>query len=480
METQMNVLVINMDRRRLATNGRIAVCLIVCLACASCVRAQSPEASTNAPHSIATGTVNESARRTSSSGVSTTYVATRVLAIESQSTVARSFTGTLVARRASELGFKRIGRIESLHADQGDRIDSGQVLATLDTALLESEVAILEAQREAARAKLAELVAGPRTQTIAAARSQLTELRSVRDQLRSTFDRRARLANSDAISVQDIDDARHQLAAAEAKIEAQQHAIAELEEGTRREQIDAQQAEIARLDASIKNVMVQIQESSLLAPYDAVVSRRFVDEGAIVQPGVTLFKIIELAPYEAWVGVPPEVGATLDTARAYSLTVHERVIPAKLRALLPELDPTTRTQTAIFELDPRKVSTVSSPSPLVGAVGEIVNLNLVQTIEQSGFWLPMSALTRGVKGLWSVYVVVEKEGDQGELVVQRNDVEIVQIDSNRVLINGTVKSGDRVVVSGVQKLSPGQEVSLMDAPLQHSTTTDDAGLDTGN
>ncbi len=390
-----------------------------------------------------------------------TYVATKVLVMQSHSSVARSFTGTLVAHRVSELGYKRIGRIEKLAADQGDRIRKGQILAELDTAILESEKAILAAQRDASIARLQELVAGPRQQTIDAAHALLAELTAVRDQLGSTYQRRVRLANSDAISIQDIEDARHQLSAAEAKILAQTHSIAELEEGTRKEQIVAQQAEVARLDASIMNVQVQIEESKLLAPYNAIVSRRLVDEGAIVQPGLPLFKIVELAPYEAWVGVPPEICSGLSVGKDYSLSLHGQLILARLKAIIPELDPTTRTQTVILDLDPNFEPNAELFQP-VGAVGEIVSLNLEQSIEQTGFWLPVSALTRGVKGLWSVFLVLKEGQDTDRFVVQRSDVEIVQIDSNRVLINGTIKDGDRVVISGVQKLAPGQRVKLIE------------------
>lgn len=144
----------------------------------------------------------------------------------------------------------------------------------------------------------------------------------------------------------------------------------------------------------------------------------------------------------------------------YPLSVHGQEIQVKLKAILPELDPATRTQTAVLDLDPDYVAG-SEFTQQIGAVGEIVNLNMEQTVEQAGFWLPVSALTRGVKGLWSVYLVNKESAESSEWTVQRCDVEIAQIDSNRVLINVTIKNGDRVVTSGVQKLTPGQRVKLI-------------------
>ncbi len=404
-----------------------------------------------------------------------TPVTTIVLEEESSARMARSFTGTLRPTRSSDLGFKRVGRIESFHVQRGELVETGQVIAELDTAGLNAEMAILAAQRAAAIAKFNELVAGPRRQSLAAAKAQVAELAAIRDQLKSTFARRTKLSNSDAISVQDIDDARHQVAAAEAKLAAQSELLAELEEGTRSEQIEAQRAEVTRLDATIQSVRVQFDESKLTAPYAGVIARRMVDEGTIVQPGMPLVRILELSPLEAWIGLPPDALGDLSLGDRYSLTIQGVVRQAVLKTVLPEVDQATRTQTAIFILGELKLETHGiSPALSSEAVGQIAHLNLTQRVEQAGFWLPLSALTRSNKGLWSVYVVLEREhAGTRELTVERSDVEVIQIDSSKVLVRGTIKSGDRVVVGGIQKLTVGQRISLAtessDLPPTHQT-----------
>lgn len=391
-----------------------------------------------------------------------TPVATRLLDEQAGHRMARSFTGTLRAKRASDLGFKRIGRLEKISVARGDRVEQGALIAELDVATLEAELGILAAQRAAAVARLNELVAGPRQQTLAAARAQLIELTAVRDQMQATFERRQRLANSDAISVQDIDDARHQLAAAQAKLASQKQILGELEEGTRREQIDAQRAEVGRLDATIKSVEVQFEESRIRAPYAGIIARRLADEGAIVQPGEPLVRIIEAHPLEAWIGVTPEALAELTIGELHQLTIQSHQRQGKLISVLPEIDSATRTQTVIFELDAAVAdewqAKIATPAE---AVGQIVQLTIQQRIAQAGFWLPVSALTRSNKGLWSVYVVVPLgDGPGPDLTVERSDVEVIQIDSTQVLVRGTIKNGDRIVMAGVQKLTVGQKVIL--------------------
>ena len=102
--------------------------------------------------------------------------------------------------------------------------------------------------------------------------------------------------------------------------------------------------------------------------------------------------------------------------------------------------------------------------------------------DKEGFWIPRSALTKGVRGLWSV-LSVELVDDRGaetsadpnlvsfsdsdktqsedsKYTLKRRDVDVIQIESNEVLVRGTVQEGDRIVASGVQKLVADQIVYL--------------------
>jgi multidrug efflux pump subunit AcrA (membrane-fusion protein) len=399
------------------------------------------------------------------------------LSAEDDSFLPRSFTGVVAARRASDLAFKRAGRVEKVLVDQGEKVVTGQVLAELDTASLKANLAVVQAQRNAADARLRELVAGPRRQTIEAARAQVKEMEALRELAFTTFDRRMKLAASDAISKQDIDDSRLQLAANEGRLDAQRQVLSELEEGTRKEQIVAQEAAVKQLDANIEALQIELQESTLLAPYDAIISRRLADEGVVVQPGATVLKIVELAQPEAWIGITPEMISSVRIGDEYTVRIRDEAWTGTVKGFLPELDPLSRTQTVIFDIAPSTQSkgdddsSVNSPES-IPVIGQLAQLDLKQKVTQKGFWLPMTALLRGNRGLWSTFVVVPHENsDEGSSrhVIQRCDVEIVQVDSDRVLVRGTLSDGDRVVATGLQKLTAGQLVRL--APPQRTPLT---------
>jgi len=91
--------------------------------------------------------------------------------------------------------------------------------------------------------------------------------------------------------------------------------------------------------------------------------------------------------------------------------------------------------------------------------GSLASVALMTSLDQGGFWLPQSALTDNLRGLWAAYIVKETAG--GPATVERVDLEILHTEADRVYARGGLRSGDRVVADGVQRLSPGTRVSVV-------------------
>jgi multidrug efflux pump subunit AcrA (membrane-fusion protein) len=391
----------------------------------------------------------------------------------------REFSGSLRAARSSELGFKRTGRIVKVYVEQGEVVDTNQILAELDTDTLQASRAELQAQRLGAIAFLEELVSGPRQQTIAAARAEVADFESQRQLAKIDFDRKERLRDAKAISEQEFDDAQSNLLSVNERLNAAKMRLAELEEGTRKEKIKSQQAEVSRLEAMIQRIEVDLQESKLLAPYPGRISQRLFDEGSIVNPGQSVFRVVEHGELEAWIGVPPEIAAKLSFDQRYSLQVDKLPLQGQLKAILPELDPTTRTITVRFKVLPVDNSLSSDsqsvcppecelPSSFSSSLvpGRMIRVQLEQELQQSGIWVPMKALARGQRGLWSVFVANRMPGNtpsfEPTFKLERRDVEVLIIDVERVLIRGEIQTGDLLVTTGLHRFTPGQMVQISD------------------
>lgn len=389
-------------------------------------------------------------------------VTTQVAAPVESITTQRTFTGRVVAARASDLSFEISGSVESIAVDEGTHVMQGQALAQLDMRKQAAQRQQLIAQRDAAQAKLDEMIAGPRRQTIDAARANVSDLQAQLELLKARKRRREELLNKNVISRDEFDDVDFARQATEARLDSARHGLDELLEGTRKEQIEAQRAAVQQLQASIDEVDVVISQGELRAPYSGTVVARYCDEGKVAVPGDPVLRLIEDSALEIHVGVAHDTAATLESDSRHTVLIGDHEISARVKAVLPELDAATRTRKVILVLD---------QSSGIDAVHEqVARLQVAETIDADGYWLPTDALVKGLRGLWSCYVVADPSEKDIELAaagpgvkrIERRDVEVLHIENDRALVRGTIQAGDRIVTEGTHRVVDDQLVRVME------------------
>ncbi|KAA3607296.1 MAG: efflux RND transporter periplasmic adaptor subunit [Planctomycetota bacterium] len=365
--------------------------------------------------------------------------------------VTRWYTGFVEARRQGDLGFERGGRIQAVQVEEGQRVEPGDTLAILDHDRLQVERRRLSASRSQAVAVLAELEAGPRAEVIAAARAQVDEIRHQLSLAEQQRRRRGELLQGGEVSEEEFDRFATEAKAMEAKWIQARERLQELEAGTRKERIDAQRGRVEALEAEIASIDLEIQRSRIQAPYAGTVVRRFEDEGEVVDAGQPLLRLLESDALEARIGMAPTAAAQLEIGQTLPLDVGKRQVSARVKALLPELDPATRTQIVVLAL--------SADS---GAyAGQVVRLGWQDVVKSDGFWVPHSALQRGEKGLWQVFSLVN-HGDS-ETKLRLHAVEVLHTEADRALIRGSLQAGDRIVATGTHRFAQGQTVAELDS-----------------
>lgn len=370
--------------------------------------------------------------------------------------VAREYTGTIVARRVSELSFERPGLLHSVQVDQGATVTKGMPLATLDTEHLRTQRRESIARRDQATAVLKEMVAGPRQEDIDAARAHVESLEAEVELMKLQTDRSRRLLRKRAASQDQFDEFAFGLKARQALLRQAQHELGELVNGTRQEQIDAQSANVERIDAAIADIDVDLRKSELKAPFSGTIARRFADDGTVVGAGQQILKLVEDTALEAWVGLPVATSTGMLSNSVHRARIAGHMFDMRVCGRRPEVDLDTRTRTVIFKLDSMASQHVVH--------GQIVRLQLEQLVTAAGYWVATTALTEGERGLWSCLVAVPDElrvsAKQDQYRIERRDVEVLHTESDRVLVRGTLSSGDRVVVRGTHRISPGQAVTV--------------------
>ncbi|MEZ5997933.1 MAG: efflux RND transporter periplasmic adaptor subunit [Hyphomonas sp.] len=210
---------------------------------------------------------------------------------------------------------------------------------------------------------------------------------------------------------------------------------------------------LARIDAAkaqADTLRVQIDLSAIKAPFGGVITRRLTDEGAIASPGQPILELVETGFLEARLGLPAQSAMLLKPGEEYTLTADTGSVPARLRNVTGVIDSGQRTVTAVFEIE----------NPDVIAAGAVVRLALERDIGEEGFWVPVKALSTASRGLWNVYVADPTEN--GWTAAPR-PVEMVHSEGDRAYVRGPVRAGDRVIVDGLQRITPGMPVTPRDA-----------------
>jgi RND family efflux transporter MFP subunit len=209
------------------------------------------------------------------------------------------------------------------------------------------------------------------------------------------------------------------------------------------------------MEASIAEIDVMLFKSNLLAPFSGTVTRRYLDPGTIAPASAAVIRLVEQQHLEAWVGLPVSVVAELNVGDRQEVLVDGIPYSTVVAAKIPELDPATRTQTIVFEFDKHAADSVVS--------GQLCEVPIKTLVAGSGFWIPTSALSKGIRGLWSVMVVVPAVEGNG-FRTEKRDIEIINTTEANVLARGTINQGDRIVVDGIHRIADGQLVEPNERP----------------
>lgn len=306
-----------------------------------------------------------------------------------------SYLGLITAGRKANLGFESAGTIAELPWREGSPIEKGQLIARLDDASLQASYSAISADLEQARSEL-----------------ELANLRAKRQK---------DLRESGSVSREAFDETRLRAQARSSRVEA--------------------------VSSRLQSIQIQIDKTSLRAPYTGIIADRFLHEGAVVNPGTPVVRFIETAGREANIGVAVNKARGLIIGNPYHLKLHGKSFTSTLLSVRPDVDPITRATTAVFAI----------PQGIDAVDGEPVTLSMQEEVSSSGGWLPIASLLESSRGLWNVLrLETTPEGTR----TARETVEVLEIQGAQAYVRGTLASGSLIVASGVHRTTPGTLVSI--------------------
>ena len=186
--------------------------------------------------------------------------------------------------RQVELAFNASGRIDKMLVTEGDYVKSGQLLARLDTVRQQLSLVQLKAQSQAQREVLARYLAGSRPEEIRGARAQRDAARATLADATAFYQRQLELVARHFVSAQQADSAKFSSEKARAQLNAAAETLRLAEQGFRKEDVATARATLAASEAAEAVILRDIGEGELHAPSDGVIENRILEPGDMASP----------------------------------------------------------------------------------------------------------------------------------------------------------------------------------------------------
>jgi HlyD family secretion protein len=236
-----------------------------------------------------------------------------------------------------DIATKAAGRLVDVQVDEGDFVTAGQVLAQMDTDVLNAQ--LREAEAELRRAKTAIETAQSnvmqRQSEKSAAESVVLQRNAELDLTTTRFARSEALVEKNAVSREEFDTVRAALYSAKAAVSSAQANVAGAEAAiaTAKSQVIQAEASVGSAQAKIERIQADINDSTLKSPRDGRVQYRIAQPGEVLSAGGKVLNLVDLGDVYMTFFLPTveagrvsmgaDVRLILDAAPQY-------VIPAKV------------------------------------------------------------------------------------------------------------------------------------------------------
>lgn len=229
-------------------------------------------------------------------------------------------------------------RIVAIDVREGQQVDAGARLLTLERTRAEAQTEAAQAEAQRQREALVELEAGARSERIAQARASVSAAQAAARDANAYFDRLRPLGTRKLVAAADVDRARAAASSANAQVKLAQAALDELLHGSRREDIAQGEAAVRAAEAQASVQVATLDKLDVRAPRAGRVDSlpyKLGDQAPVGAPLAIL--LVGDAPY-ARIYVPETLRANVkvgDKARVF-VDGRDAALPGTVRMIRSE------------------------------------------------------------------------------------------------------------------------------------------------
>ena len=332
-------------------------------------------------------------------------------------------TGYITARRIATVSAKVTGKVREVMIEEGQRVEEGEVLATLDDAEAQAELSLREAQ-------------------LASARAQLDEIRTNAANARREYERQQSLDARKLTSASALDGARTLVEALDGRLRAQER-------------------EVDVASESVDSAQVQLDNTIVRAPFSGVITVKAAQPGEMISPisagggsiRTGIGTVVDMDSLEIQVDVNEAYINRVQPGQPVEAVLNaypEWKIPARVIAIVPTADRSKATVKVRIALDERDARIVPDMGVRVAFLEERAAASAPPVAP--GVLVPAAAIRKD-GGTDVVYVVKDEKA-------QRRAVTLGGTVGDSRQVRGGVSAGERVIVEAPAELKDGAAVAL--------------------
>ncbi|MFT6334233.1 MAG: RND family efflux transporter MFP subunit [Halioglobus sp.] len=338
-----------------------------------------------------------------------------------------TFPGVVKAEHEIKLSFKVSGTLNAVSVELGDKVNRGQLIASIDPIDYVIQTDQAKAQKEGSEAN---------------AQSSEANVKSAESQLinsRSTFDRVEKLYENNSVAISEYQQAKAGLASAKAQYDAAKAQLA---------------SAITQVTTSGKQVQAAGNQASytrLTAPMDGIITSVMVESNEGVGAGSPIAVLSSEGNPEIEVGVPEVLINNFKKGQQVTVEV-----------------PSAPNQK--FNGKVQKVAFASGNSPTYPVIVSIENSKQIRpgmaanvtfqfgSQQENTKMLVIPAVSVGEDAKGNFVFLIDESSDK--TLVKKLPITVGKLTSEGFVVTGGLTVGQKIAVAGLQTLLEGQEVKL--------------------
>lgn len=376
----------------------------------------------------------------------------------------QEFVGTVMPERRAVVGSAVDGRVATYLAKEGERVESGAVLAKLLDETISKEIEAAEAELAYREQELRELQNGSLPEEKLQAAAMLTIAEAEQELAISEYQRIQRLFEGGrASSESELDQAKAQYQISTANIAERKAAKQLVDDGPREERVKRAEAQRDMQKAIVDKLKDQKRKHQMISRFAGYVVKEHTEEGEWVNRGSPVAEIAALdnidvlvhvlESYVPYISIGMEVEVTISSLQTI---LHEngKPIMGEVVSIIPEADSRSRT----FPVKVRVKNTIAEDGPVIKS-GMLARVSLPVARKTKARLIPKDSLVLG--GPTPVVWMMELNQDGQTGTVKNLPVKTGITSGSLIAIGEELKPGQLVISEGNERLRPGMPVQIL-------------------